>query len=123
MTRTDLRVLCVALGFTAVVMQGGTPSKKEGACRAMEFADLIEAFCYKTVPDALDGFVSSVAVNPQGRFAEAERMADAVVEVYREKGGCLPHDLIAKGFTYEEVELHWAMAKALAHVELKMMDS
>jgi hypothetical protein len=41
----------------------------------------------------------------------------------RENDGCLPHDLIAKGFTSEEISRHWAMAKALAQVELNMLDS
>jgi len=61
--------------------------------------------------------------DPEGKFSLAERMATAIVEVIKEKGGCLPHDLAAKGFTYEEIDRHWAMAKALAYVELKIMDS
>jgi hypothetical protein len=54
MTPTDLRVLCTALGFTAVVMKSETTPRKEGARRAREFARLIEEFCRETVPEAFE---------------------------------------------------------------------
>jgi hypothetical protein len=50
-------------------------------------------------------------------------MATAIVELYREKGGCLPQDLVGKGFTNEEIDRHWALARAFAQVELNIMDS
>jgi hypothetical protein len=50
-------------------------------------------------------------------------MATAIVELYREKGGCQPQDLLSKGFTNEEIDRHWTLAKALAQVELNIMDS
>jgi hypothetical protein len=130
MTRMDLRVLFRALGFTAVVMQGGKVPKAEGARRAAAFASLIEEFCRISVLEAFENregenmrVVDLVTTDPEGKFELAERMATAIAEIYQEKGGCLPHDLAAKGFTYEEVDRHWPMARALAHVELKIMDS
>lgn len=126
----DWRVLCTALGFTAVVMQGGRMSKTEGGLRATKFAGLIEEFCRVSLPEAFAEkgeekvlVVDLESSNPEGRFAFAGRMATAIVEIMREKGGCLPHDLAAKGFTYEEIDRHWPMAKALAAVELKMTDA
>jgi len=53
MTPNYLCVLCTALGFTAVGMQGGTPAKKDGSRRAAEFAALIQDFCRHEVPEAL----------------------------------------------------------------------
>lgn len=119
MKLTDARVLCAALGFTAVVTQGGKLPKKEAAIRAAAFAGLIEEFCRVSVPEAF----GETGEEPAGKFAVAERMATAIVEIMKEQGGCLPHDLAAKGFTYEEIDRHWAMAKALAHVELKITDA
>jgi hypothetical protein len=130
MTLTDLRVLCAALGFTAVVMQGGKLPKNEGASRATGFAGLIEEFCRASVPEAFEEtgdenirVVDLETSEPEGRFSLADRMATAIAAIIREQGGCLPHDLVAKGFTHEEIDRHWTMAKALAYVELKIMDS
>ena len=52
MADLNLRTLCTALGFTAVVMQSGQFSKKDAALRATGFANLIEAFCLEATPDA-----------------------------------------------------------------------
>jgi hypothetical protein len=129
-TPTNLRVLYTALGFTAVVMQGGTLPKKEGARRATQFAGLIEEFCRASVPEAYEaaekenaGIDELEGPEPAGKFALVARMATAIVAIIKEKDGCLPHDLAAQGFTYEEIDRHWRMAKALAYVELKIMDS
>jgi hypothetical protein len=130
MNLTDLRVLCLALGFTAVVTQGGKLPKKDGASGATAFADLIEEFCRASVPEAFEErgepdmrVIDLETSDPEGKFSVVERMATAIVEIMREQGVCLPHDLVAKGFTRDEIDRHWAMAKALAYVELKMMDS
>ncbi len=40
MTPRDLRVLCAALGFSAVVMQDGKLPKQDWARRASEFAGI-----------------------------------------------------------------------------------
>ena len=130
MNAGDFRVLCAALGFTAVAMRGGRLPKKDVALRASVFARLIEEFCRTVVPEAFEEtggenmrVVDLETSGPGGRFSRAERMATAIVELYREQGGCLPQDLLAKGFTNDEIDRHWAMAKALAQVELDIMDS
>jgi hypothetical protein len=128
MTLTDLRVLCAALGFTAVVIKDRKLPKKEAALRATAFGGLIETFCRVSVPEAFaDAGNNGPAADPEttepkpdpakagDTFAVAERMATAIVEIIREQGGCLPHDLAARGFTYDEIDRHWAMAKALAY--------
>jgi hypothetical protein len=130
MNPTDLRVLWAALGFTAVVMQGGRLPKAEGAKRAQAFAKLIEEFCRISVPEAFEEreepdmrVIDPEISNPEEKFSLVERMATAIAEIMREQGGCLPLDLVAKGFTRDEIDRHWPMAKALAYVELKIMDS
>jgi hypothetical protein len=45
------------------------------------------------------------------------------VEIYREQGGCLPQDLLSKGFTNDEIVRHWQIANALAKLELSVMDN
>jgi hypothetical protein len=67
--------------------------------------------------------VDLISADPEGKFGPAGRMATAIVEIYREKGGCLPQDLLAKGFASDEIARLWAMAKALAKIELNIMDS
>jgi hypothetical protein len=67
--------------------------------------------------------VDLVNTEPEGKFGTAERMATAIVELYREQGGCLPQDLLTKGFLNDEIVRHWAMANALAKIELNIMDS
>ena len=52
MSSVSLKTLCTALGFTAVVMQGGKLPKKDAALRATGFANLIEDFCLEATPDA-----------------------------------------------------------------------
>ena len=128
MTFIDSRLLFTALGFTAVVVQGGRFPKEEGAKRAIQFASLIEAFCRDSIPEAFEGngpphAVDLVPTESQSIFAIAQRMATAIVALYREQGGCLPQDLQAKGFTPEEVERQWPMANALAQVALKITDA
>lgn len=130
MTPSDLRVLCVALGFTAVVMQGEKVPKQDCARRASEFAGHIEEYCRLTVPEAFEQrededmqVVDLISTEPEGKFGPAQRMTTAIVEIYREQGGCLPQDLLSKGFTNDEIDRHCAMAKALAYVELNIMDS
>ena len=50
MTREDLRILCTALGFTAVIMKD-VPGDNQ-AVRAVSIARLIESFCLLTEPEA-----------------------------------------------------------------------
>jgi len=65
--------------------------------------------------------VDLVATDTNKKFEPAGRMATAIVEITQEKGGCLPQDLHAKGFTHLNVEEYWHMAQSLAAVELKLM--
>jgi hypothetical protein len=121
MMEEDYKVLFAALGFTAVVMQGEIIRKKDGALRAATFAELIEKFCRTSVPEAF------AAKGGEGQAETAlelaGRMADAIAEIMKAQGGCLPHDLIIKGFTLEEIDRHWTMARALAAVKLNITDA
>jgi hypothetical protein len=88
MTAMDLRVLCAALGFTTIVMQGGRVPKQEAAGRASDVAGLIEEFCRIVVPEAFEHreeeemqVVDLVTTKPEGKFGPAERMATAIVEI------------------------------------------
>lgn len=126
MDALDFDLLCAALAFTAVAMKDG--NCMPDAERATGLAYLIKQFCRATMPEAFaDEDIGTRAVgadlSPQGKFRMAERMADAIVKIIRETDACLPQDLVAEGFTSEEIERHWAMARALAQVELNMMDS
>jgi len=51
MTPNDLRILCTALAFAAVIAREGRT--KDEARRAKTLARLIESFCLTTIPDAL----------------------------------------------------------------------
>ncbi len=42
-----------------------------------------------------------------------ERMAATIVKIVQEREDCLPHDLLDKGFTIEEINTYWAKAKSL----------
>ncbi|HUY67917.1 MAG TPA: hypothetical protein VMV79_01275 [Alphaproteobacteria bacterium] len=50
MTPNDFRLYCRALGF-ATVFATGVPENVDGT-KASRFAELIEAFCLATIPDA-----------------------------------------------------------------------
>jgi hypothetical protein len=120
MTRADLRVMCTALGFMAVTLKGEKLPKKDAALRATVFAKLIEEFCLTSVPEAITDEEANTASTLD---STAERMTDAIVEIYKDIGGCLPQDLQDKGFTPTQIEQHWALANALARVQLNMRDS
>jgi hypothetical protein len=49
-----------------------------------------------------------------------ERMVSAMVEIMDEQEDCLPHELVEKGFTVEQVNRLWAKAKAIAVFELRV---
>lgn len=67
--------------------------------------------------------VNLISSDPEKRFAVHQRMAAAIVDVTKEKGGCLPQDLLERGFTKEETIEQWHMANAMAVIELKIMNS
>jgi hypothetical protein len=56
------------------------------------------------------------------KFSVYERMANAIADLTRKNGGCLPQDLLALGFTKDKTIDHWQMAQTMASVELKLMD-
>ena len=64
--------------------------------------------------------IDLISKNPHNKFAPYARMANAIVEIKKKKGGCLPQDLHAKEFTPAEVAERWHMANAMAEVELKL---
>lgn len=128
MKSDDFDLLCSALAFTAVAITGEKLAK-DGAQRAAGLAYLIKEFCRSSAPEAFAALEPAQVRMPEspagvsGKFEILDRMATAIASLMRENDGCLPQDLVAKGFTPEEVDRHWAMAKALAHVELNMLDS
>lgn len=62
-----------------------------------------------------------VSDDPSKRFAPYQRMATAIAEFTRQKGSCLPQDLLPLGFPRQETADLWPMAQALAAIELKLM--
>lgn len=123
MNPTDLRLFCTALAFTAVVTQDGLWPDKEAARRAGDLARPIERFCRETLPEQCSGNDREQGADASPGLSAAEHMAAAISAIYREKGGCLPQDLIGRGYPRDEIDRHWAMAKALAQVELNIKDS
>ena len=65
--------------------------------------------------------VDLVTTDENKKFEPAGRIATIFVQITREKGGCLPQDLKARGFTFGEISDHWHLAQSLAAVELNLM--
>jgi len=63
---------------------------------------------------------SLVAELPDKKFAPYQRMANAIIDLTREHGRCLPQDLLTRGFTYQETTEIWHMANAMAEVEMRL---
>ena len=128
----DIDLLCAALAFTAVAMTSDSLTK-DGAQRAAGLAYLIKEFCRASVPEAFVDIQAEnrglaqplVSTDPgsEKKFDAADRMGAAIAQLMRENDGCLPQDLLAKGFTPDEITRYWPMAKALAQVELNRMDA
>ena len=78
MTPQDLRTLCTALGFTAVVINGGE-RQKDSARRALGFANLIESFCNYTIPNL------GAAVNENEAY-QLDEMIETFKAGLRERG-------------------------------------
>ncbi|MDX2027204.1 MAG: hypothetical protein SFW62_01060 [Alphaproteobacteria bacterium] len=116
----NFRLLCHALGFTAVVMKGDV-SQKDGAARATRLAGMIEEFCRATLPEVFSE--SGETSNPGGKFPLVQRMASTIVELYQTQGDCSPRDLLGRGFTRDDISRYWPLAKALAFVEMNILDS
>jgi hypothetical protein len=86
MTRTDHKIIFTALGFLAVILDN-VPRDKQ-ALRATGLAQLIEAFCATSVPDA---FTSEDAGG--ARTAETEALLELFIAELRDTGSApLSHD-------------------------------
>ena len=60
---------------------------------------------------------------PDNKFAPHVRMANAIINLTRKNGGCVPQDLLTLGFTKQETIDLWHMANAMACVELRLIES
>jgi hypothetical protein len=69
------------------------------------------------VPQVID----LIGVEFDEKFAPYQRMANVIIHLTRKNGGCLPQDLLARGFTIQETRDLWHMANAMANVELRLM--
>jgi hypothetical protein len=118
----NLKTLCSALGFTAVAIVGGKLNPKGRAERARHIAGLIEEFCLEAggEPTATAQGDSNVG---EGISEAAARMADTIAKRKRAGVDTLSRDLIAYGFTADEIERHWALASALAAAMTKSTDA
>ena len=86
MTRTDYKVIFTALGFLAVILDN-VPREKQ-ALRATTLAQLIEAFCATSVPDA---FMSEALEG--ARTTETEKLLELYIAELRDTGSAqLSHD-------------------------------
>ncbi|NCC03471.1 MAG: hypothetical protein EOM37_05410 [Proteobacteria bacterium] len=62
--------------------------------------------------------VDQITTAKDKRFELVAHMADAIIAMTLEGGGCLPGDLHVKGFMHQDIATHWHFANALASVEL-----
>jgi len=62
------------------------------------------------------------AKNSNEEFMPYQRMANAIVEVMRKNGECLPQDLLPFGFTKDETIDHWHKAHAIAKAEWNLLE-
>ncbi len=66
--------------------------------------------------------IDLISDNPDNKFAPYQRMANAIIDMTRQYGKCIPQDLEPLGFSKQETLDFWHMANAMANVELKLMD-
>src|SRR6266851_5727867 len=86
MTRTDHKVIFTALGFLAVILDNAPRHLQ--ALRATTFAQLIEAFCAASVPDAFMSEAPEAA-----RTTETEELLQLYIAELRDTGSAqLSHD-------------------------------
>ncbi len=71
-------------------------------------------------PETLIRISDLVTAHGNKKYEPAAQMAEAIIALTHEQGGCLPQDLNTHGYTPDEVFQHWHMAKSLAEVELKL---
>ncbi len=117
----DVRILCTALGFFAVIVKEDTVS--DGSTeRAMQIAQLAEECCHIHATDAEAAPVPVSAPAPD-RFDLHQHRAVAIVSIIKDRGDCLPRDLAAKGYTPDDIARCWPLARALADVMLHRMEA
>ncbi len=63
--------------------------------------------------------VDQITTETDKRFETVARMADVIVEIVLEKGDCAQQDLLAQGFTHQDITSIWHFANALAVIEIK----
>lgn len=102
MTRTDQQILFTALGFTAVVLQGGR--EDDGSRRAQEFARLIEEFCRATLPEVFAP-TDHIVESPQPDIA-IDTMIERFKAELQDKGEArLPQDRAILLRFYDRLQL------------------
>ncbi len=62
--------------------------------------------------------VDQITTKTDKRFEPVAHMADAIVETTLALGDCSQQDLIAKGFTHQDIASLWHFANALAALEI-----
>ena len=112
--RVELQTLCNALGFVTVLLRQDKPAENSDET-ARVIATLIENFCRL--------HASGPAADRTAAFELHQHMAAAIAGIMQKNGFCDPRDLRAKGFTPEEIENAWPMARALAQTMLDIKDA
>lgn len=63
--------------------------------------------------------VDQITTKTDKKFELVARMADTIVDTTLESGTCSQQELLATGFTHQDVVILWHFANALAAIELK----
>lgn len=123
MTALSPQLLFTALAFTSVVGRDGLPSEDK-APKITALAGLMDAYCRAAVPEAFAPTTKrrkpvkcAVVQGHDDDMALSSRMASAIVAVLERQGTCEPSALATHGFSPEDIERCWPLAKALAEVE------
>lgn len=67
--------------------------------------------------------VDQITTETDKRFELVARMADAIVEITIETGNCEQKNLLAEGFSYQDISVLWHFANALAAIEIKCREN
>jgi len=67
--------------------------------------------------------VDQITTETDKRFEPVARMADAIVKKALATGDCLQQDLLALGFTHQDITALWHFANALAAIELRCREN
>lgn len=63
--------------------------------------------------------VDQITTKTDKKFEPVARMADMIVEITLETGTCEQQDLLAEGFSRQDITTIWHFANALAAIEIK----